>query len=241
MRWLAGFLILLIAAAWWGVPRYVQPRARAWQVVAPGVEMRVLKTEHGSVTALRAAPNRIRIVGGGRSAERLDVAQWRRRAGALAAVNGGFFDDKDRAIGLRIARGRKVSPLHRGDWGVFYVLDNRARIRHTRDFKMNEDIAEAVQCGPRLVVDGRVVKLKDQWARRTALGIQRDGRVILAVANDAWSLRDWAALWLSPNGLNCPSALGLDGGPSTQLSIQTKARVLEIGGYGTVADAVAIQ
>jgi len=231
---------LLAAALWFGARGVVRPRARAWQIIAPGIEMRVLRTPHGNVTALRAAAIRIRILGGGRRAELLDVAEWRRRANVPVAVNGGFFDDKDRALGLRIARARKISPLHPGDWGVFFVRQNRAQIQHTRDFKMQSGISEAVQCGPRLVVGRRVVKLKDQWARRTALGIQRDGRVILAVADDAWSLRDWAALWLSPDGLNCPDALGLDGGPSTQLSVQTKARSLEIGGYGNVADAVAI-
>ena len=237
-------LAVLIASMAYGATRWHAHAARPWQQVAPGVEFSESWANGGGfwggkvhIVALRVAPSRIRIATG----SFLKADEWRRRSKALAAVNGGFFDESGRALGLRVSRGRKKTALRSANWGVFYVRNKRATIVHTRDFKMHKDIREAVQCGPRLVVGGKPTDLKAQWARRTGIGVARDGRVVLAVADGEMSLRDWAALWAAPNGLNCRTALNLDGGTSTQLSLKTPRRALEITGPNHVSDALIIQ
>jgi exopolysaccharide biosynthesis protein len=235
---------VLIASVAYGASRWQAHGARAWHQVAPGVEISESWVEGGGfwggkvhIVALRAAPSRIHIATGGF----LRVNDWRRRTKAIAAVNGGFFDESNHALGLRVSRGRKKAALHPANWGVFFVRAGRASIVHTRDFKMRKDILEAVQCGPRLVVDGKPTDLKAQWARRTGIGVGRDGRVVIAVADGELSLRDWAALWAKPTGFNCRTALNHDGGPSTQLSMKAPRRSLEITGPNHVTDAVVIQ
>lgn len=234
------FSLLLAGIGFW-LPRYLYPQTASWRAIAPGVEMRTFKTspQDGSVPviAFRVSPSRIRVVTGAS----LDAPGWRKRTKAIAAVNGGFFDTEGQSLGLRIADGKRISRLRSVDWGVFYVRNGRARIMHTSDFKMRSGITQAVQCGPRLVADGRVVKLKDQWARRTALGVDENGKVIVAITDGQLGFRQWAALWASKNGFNCRNAMGLDGGGSTQLSLRTQTQSLEIGGYTDVPDAVVIR
>jgi uncharacterized protein YigE (DUF2233 family) len=194
------------------------------------------------VIAFRAEPGRIRVAGNAPGGtQQLTASQWRQRTGALVAVNGGFFDAQGRSLGVRIADGRRLARRHEADWGVFVIRNGKASIIHTRDFKSRVGVTEAVQCGPRLVVNGRLVKLKEQWARRTALGVQRDGRVIVAIADGAISFKDWATIWQSKDGFNCPNALSLDGGGSTQLSVKTRRVTMEISGNTSVPDAIIIR
>ena len=170
----------------------------------------------------------------------MEAEAWRANAKALAAVNGGYYGDAKQPLGLRISRGRKLSPLHGTMWGVFYVRKGRAHIVPTEKFIMRSDITEAVQCGPRLVENGVVQKLKNQYARRTGIGVTADGKVVLAVADGSLSLPDWAKFWADKNGLNCTDALNLDGGPSSQLSLRSKAKTLRVDSGRAVSDALLI-
>jgi exopolysaccharide biosynthesis protein len=237
-------LVLLGGALAWGGTRWRAHSDDVWERIAPGVEMRTLRAPGDgsarSIVALRTSPDRIRVaMGAAREAE-----AWRKTFKALAAVNGGYYDAEGKPLGLRASRGQKLNPLHGKAWGVFYTRGDEknpeARIVATEKFKWRSNIRVALQCGPRLVENGKVLKLKPQWARRTGLGIQRDGRVIIAVADSEMSLPDWAKLWASPSGLNCPDALNLDGGPSSQLSLQTASRQLHLRSGRAVPDAVLI-
>jgi exopolysaccharide biosynthesis protein len=228
-------------ALWWGRSRGETKGGALWTEIAPGVQMRRLRALDGSsavsVVALRAAPARLHVGVGSRR----NAGDWRRHMASIAAVNGGFFDPEGHSLGLRVARGQRVSRLRQADWGVFFVRHGSAHIVHTRDFTSRRGVSDAVQCGPRLVVQGRPIQLKPQWARRTGIGVQRDGRVVIAVADDALSFGGWAALWAARNGLNCNDALNLDGGGSTQLSLHTPERSVEIFGAVPVPDAVIIK
>jgi uncharacterized protein YigE (DUF2233 family) len=218
----------------------------SWREISPGVQMRrwhvTVEGLRVPIVAVRAAASRFRVDAGAT----LDVAAWRRRLTGTAVVNGGFFDTDGRTLGLRISRGKQVSPLRKADWGVFYVSPKGARIVHTRDWagwsrRVKARVREAVQCGPRLVVDGRVLHLKPQWARRTGLGVMRDGRVVMAVAEDEMSFRSWAALWARRDGLNCVDALNLDGGGSTQIAIRTAKTIYDVSGAWPVPDVITVK
>ncbi len=242
-RWF--LLVLLSGFLVWGANRLRARTDDGWNLVAPGVEMRTLRSpgENGApVVALRTAPNRVHIAAdAGAPGAQLEAEAWRRRGGAMAAVNGGYFDAAYKPLGLRVAKGRKLSALHGTMWGVFSIRRDKATIVATEAFKMHRDISEAVQCGPRLVENGRVKQLKMQWARRTGIGITRRGKVIIAVADGEMSLPDWAALWAAPDGLNCPNALNLDGGPSSQLALKTASRQVNLRSGRPVSDAILIR
>lgn len=220
----------------------------AWQKVGPGVEMRTLSvnapgTLGGAVevVALRTDPSRIRVLQG----KARNVSQWRADARSVAVINGGFFDKTGKPLGLRVCDGKKKNSLHEANWGVFYIRKEKAAVMHSRDFRKRFTslvlIQQAVQCGPRLVVGGKTTDLKPQTARRSGIGVQRDGKVVIAVSSGSLPFDDWAKIWASRDGLNCRDALNLDGGGSTQLSLQTKGQARNIAGAWPVPDVVVIR
>ena len=238
-------IILLIAFGVWQLRAKTETR---WHTIAPGVEMRTLSVGGGStlggateIIALRTTPSHLKILKG----ETRDASAWREDEKSLAVINGGFFDPKGKTLGLRVCDGAKKGDLHNADWGVFFIRKGKAGVLHTRDFKKKYtsyvNISQAVQCGPRLVVDGKTTDLKPQTARRTGIGIQRDGKIIVAISDGALPFDDWANLWAKSDGLNCRDALNLDGGGSTQISIKTKKKSLEVSGLWPVPDVVAIR
>jgi hypothetical protein len=224
-------------AAW--VP--ILAAAVAWDPVTAGVEH--LHVAEGGVDAelLRFDLARFRPEVVVLGAERpRTAAALRLETGAWAAVNGGFFDESWRPLGLRITGGKQVIGLRpRVDWGVLILRGGRARIVHSREFRADPAIEQAIQVGPRLVVDGQALRLKPQAARRTAVALDRDGRFLTLVATyvaaDATRLADLLA------HLGFDAALMFDGGPSSQLSAAMGALRLDLRGGYAVPDALLVR
>lgn len=238
-------LFLVVGAAAWRL------RARAispWQKLAPDLELRVFQLKTSSswsgevrVIALRTSPANVRVVRG----STLDANEWRVAKKARAVINGGYFGKDGKSLGLRVCDGKKFGALHPANWGVFFIEKGKAHVLHTRDFarqyKKLKGISQAVQCGPRLVVDGKTTDLKPQVARRTAIGIQSDGKIIIAISDGVLSFSEWANLWAGKNGFSCRDALNLDGGGSTQISLKTQKKSLEVSASWPVPDAIVIR
>lgn len=232
----------LAALAIWGVLSFRARGDSGWQKLENGLELRTFTRRSGfstnTITALRAPASRVHIG----SNSLLRAPDWNKNRAAVAAINGGYFDDKTQPIGLRIADGKRTNPFYaRANWGVFAIRDDRAFITHTRDYKGSPNTQQAMQCGPRLVVAGKVTDLKPQWARRSGLGIHADGKVVLAVSDGALSFDDWAAIWADKNGLNCRDAINLDGGPSTQMSVISDKHPVTVRGGWPVPDAILVK
>jgi uncharacterized protein YigE (DUF2233 family) len=157
-----------------------------------------------------------------------------------AVVNGGFFDEHRQPFGLRISEGRTVVPLRRRvDWGVLILRPGRAQIVHSRDFKADSLIEGAIQAGPRLLAAGRSLRLKPQVARRSAVAVDRDGRTLtLLVTRTPADAGRLAALL---GRLGFYSALMLDGGASTQMSVAVGAFTVDVSGLYGVPDALVVR
>jgi hypothetical protein len=215
-----------------GQPPAAPTAASIWRQLAPGAERATSddgdvrldllrfdleRFDAEVVVAGRGRPPHARIwlPGSGHTA-----AEIVRRAGAgavVAAVNGGFFDEKGRSLGLRLTHGDVVVPMRgKVDWGVFYVASQRAHIVHSRDFHLGPGIDAAIQVGPRILIDGAVPKLKPQYARRTAVALDREGRTLTLVIAD--EPVDASSLGTRLAALGFHSALLFDGGPSTQIA-----------------------
>ena len=179
------------------------------------------------------------VVGEGSPPHRWTAAELVHQHRAIAAVNGGFFDEHVVPLGLRIATAKIRTPLRpRSDWGVLMLFPSRARIVHTRDFQPDPSITGAIQVGPRIVVDGAPLRLRPQTARRTAVALDRDGRMLtLIVAGDAIEANDLAAIVA---GIGFDSAVMLDGGPSTQLAVDVGATHVDVPGGYPVPDLLVI-
>ena len=80
----------------------------------------------------------------------------------------------------------------------------------------------AVQCGPRLVVNYRVLNLKTQWARRTAIGVEKNPHYVLMLVVDKRILTSDLAQLMK--NLGARYAMNLDGGSSTQLWTHDKSQ-----------------
>lgn len=200
---------------------------RSWTAIGPGLEYRidwVKDPSSASVTThllridLKKANLRVldaSILGRARAT----VEEFAGATKATAVINGGFFDKQGKSLGLVVSDGEQKSRWLKRDWGIFLIERGRARIIHANDYRTGKDIEQAIEVGPRLVVNGDTMKLKDQTARRSAIGIQRDGRVILLASEQALSLQKLARMFADSEragGLGCVNALHLDGGQSSQ-------------------------
>ncbi len=222
-----------------------------WVTLAPGLWYRPWfverSTESGRTSGhvFRADPRIVRIAVLDARREDRSVASattLRQESGAYLVVNGGFFDERNRPLGLVVSDGRKSSALRKVDQGVFLLSDGKPMIQHTRD-PLPENLDAALQAGPRLVVSGRPLRLKPQASQRTCLCLPGDGTLLILVFPDAVSLADLAEALVrlpSEGGLGCWGALNLDGGPSTQLSLVTPEMSLEVEGGWPVPNGLAI-
>jgi len=164
--------------------------------------------------------------------------------GAQCGTNGGFFDENHRALGLQVSGGKRLTPFRRTDGGVFVVDEAGARVIHSLKFDPSREARFAIQCMPRLVVDGKPLRLKPQSAHRTAIGVDRTGRVILVVTSGQPFRADHFARLLASDGkdggLECREALNLDGGGSSQMFLRAGGVRCDVPGSDKVASAVVV-
>lgn len=154
----------------------------------------------------------------------LTAEQMAHTSDAILAINGSYFDEKHRPLGLVISEGKRINSFRSADWGVLYIKKNNAYLIHTNDWKKNpvNDVSFAIQTGPRIVVNSKPVKLKNQVARRSIIGIWPGRKTLLFAITDigkaeANTIAEIMARKESEGGLGCIEAVMLDGGPSAQL------------------------
>jgi len=217
-----------------------------WQKIEEGFDFKSLQVEGDpyqsliSLKILRISLDKfqVRVLDARAFGEiKLEIKELARKAGALAAINGGFFLPGYKPLGLLIVDGREVNPLRKADWGIFLIQDNSPRIIHTAEYLIDRNISQALQVGPRLVVSGRELRMKKQVARRSALGITTKSQVVLLNSEDTdINAQDLARIFYLPEsqgGLECRDALTLDGGPSAQMYADYKSLKIDIpGGWG---------
>jgi uncharacterized protein YigE (DUF2233 family) len=209
-----------------------------WQPLAEGAHRLSVPEGEAQLFRFQLSHFRADVVVTG-AARPLTAADLRKEQRAALAVNGGFFDEDGRPLGLRIARGRTIIGLRsRVDWGVLLLRDGRASIVHSREYAADPAVTGAIQVGPRILVDGRPTRLKPQTSRRTAVALDRDGRSLTIVVTRRSIAADELAAVLERLGYF--QALLLDGGPSTQLSLELGKTSLEVFGGYPVPDGLVV-
>ncbi len=217
-----------------------------WMPVARGVERRIVTVERGGdhaidLFALRMDPAIIRIEVIALKPTEIGskpIGVLAESMGAIAMMNGSFFNEALGILGLCVSKGHEVSPLVRaGDHrGVFAVYDSRAELVE-RDRYTGSGVTNAVQSGPWLVRDGAALgdfDDKDRVTRRSAVATDKKGRVIFVVTDTVLSgitLEHFAQVLAMPEGqggFGAAQALNMDGGTSTQLALrgETDARLI---------------
>lgn len=170
-------------------------------------------------------------------------------ADATLALNGGFFDVDGRALGLAASGGTilsRFSPTMSG--GVFSVTDGVARLDATADFDPKQRVDFAIQCRPRLVVDGHPnVKSNDgHGADRTAMCIRDSGRTVDVILARHLAAGAGPSLFALGHYLadtkHCESALNLDGGPSAGVAYRdASGEPVALAPRGPIRHAVVIR
>ncbi len=160
-----------------------------------------------------------------------DAQGFREATGALAAINGHFFDPAYKPLGLLVSEGRELARLRKVDHGVFTIAGGRPGLQHAKTFSRPDALEFAIECGPRLIADGKPLDLKQSRARRTALGYDAQGRVLVIASTGVVALQDLADVLARPHargGLGAIGALNLDGGSSTMFDLAAQGRRISI-------------
>lgn len=174
------------------------------------------------------------------------IATLARQSGAILAINGGFFADDHRSIGLLVRSGEIINKQHGTSWwGIFSIEAEGPTIHQPHDYHPLPTTKMAIQAGPRLVVNGVVSpKLKEEHDARSAIGITRSGDVLFVVTEGAGlTLGEFAERLVLPRwqgGLECDNALNLDGGGSTQLFAHVGKFSLDVLGLARIANGIVV-
>ncbi|MGB8168152.1 MAG: phosphodiester glycosidase family protein [Chthoniobacteraceae bacterium] len=148
------------------------------------------------------------------------------KRGALAGVNGGYFQPDRTPLGLVVRQGAQLHPLEKSRLlsGVISVTPNAVAIQRTAAFKPTPAVREALQAGPFLVEGGKKIAGLNvtKGAARTVVYQDAVGRAGFLICKSV-SLAEMADILAT--AANFPEgkiirALNLDGGSSTALWVR---------------------
>lgn len=256
MRLAASIAALALLAAVAGCRDGSGPRSDAAHAV-DGLNYRSLLVDGAVVHTIRLDLKRVRLrVADARRPGRktAEVRTLAHETGALAALNGTFFDERQRPLGLLVSDGRELNPLRDVSWWAALVVREdggraSAEILTTEQLR-RVDATErsrwgfALQVGPRTVADGRPIRLKQQFASRSAVCVRRPDEIVLIATEgapmEANALAALMARDQSDGGLGCRSGLMFDGGPSTQLFASAGPIDVDLRGGWGVPNALVV-
>ena len=212
------------------VPTPTTPRDSGWISVAEGLDLRQVPVLGADgrlleqVTAVRLDPAHYTFRVGYRPGAPQSLADWQAQTEALLVVNGGFFTPEFTATGLLVTDGVVSGVSYEGFGGMFAVTDAGPEVwgLATRPYTPELSVTQGVQAFP-MLVDGGAAAYTDAGdlpARRTAVGMDGNGRVLFIVAERGhFGLADFSR-FLAESDLGLTVALNLDGAGSTGLVVQ---------------------
>lgn len=199
-----------------------------WELIRPGIEQRTdtiagQGTLSAAAVVVRIDPAQVTFAVGYRPGEPLSLNDWRAALpGAVAIVNGAFFDENQRALGLVASEGQIFGQTFSGFGGMFQVTDAGPRVRSlVSEPYQGEPLWHAVQSFPMLVEAGGVPAPRGQGfddpARRTVIAQDSAGRILLIITPLSEATFSAVQDWLLSSDLDVRIAFALDGGRSTGL------------------------
>ncbi len=222
-----------------------------WELLAPGLERR--STRPGGdypltqIVALRIDPAYYRFRVHYRPGDPLNLSAWRADLpGAVAFVNGNYFDPQNRALGLVVADGSAYGQAYQGMGGMLQVANGGVRVRSTiLEPYAGEPLEQAVQAFPMLITNGRASfsnPENDRISRRTVVGQDTQGRIVLIVTASVVGMRlvDLSS-YLAASDLDLVNAVNLDGGGSTLLALNVPGQpTMQIASFDPVPTVLAV-
>jgi uncharacterized protein YigE (DUF2233 family) len=200
-------------------------------MIAPGIEVRemvlpvVSLLARGTMVVVRLDPAIVTLRVHYTPGAAHSLAEWQEALPeARVIVNGGFFDETNRALGLLVSDGQAYGQSFVGFGGMLQVDGMGVRVRSlvTAPYQ-GESLWQAVQAFPLLLEGGTLAAQGPGFgerSRRTWVGQDRAGRVLFGATHNLVGLADLQA-WLLAADLELMIAFALDGGGSTGMVIQT--------------------
>lgn len=203
------------------------PADTGWQPLQPGLERRAIQLldENGrqteQLTLLRIDPNLFAFAVGYSPGQPKPLATWQEETGAFIVMNGGFFTPEFLATGLIVVAGQPSGSSYVGFGGMVTMAGGGVDVRSLveRPYDPAETFDYALQSFPMLVLNGAAAYQTADFdtARRTVIGVDGDGRILLIVASwGGFTLAELSS-YLASADFGLVNALNLDGGTSTGL------------------------
>lgn len=228
-------LALLVALALAGAAP--SPAAERTTKPYPGV-VHVHRTDHAQDYHLvRVAPRAMEVVATDQDQAWSVVSDFAEKVGAQIAINANFFS-KTESCGVTAGEGRLWTAVYEGcPMTMAFFRDGtasifRGRVQKDRVLSPSIGLVAAVSGRPRLVEDGRASPAVEKFMTvrhpRTALGLRKDGTVVILVADGrrqqalGFTGPEMSEIFIRDGVTN---AINLDGGGSTTLYIQAEGGV----------------
>lgn len=151
------------------------------------------------------------------------LRSWFTTERPILAINGGYFAEDYQSTALVVQNGVASGESYQGFGGMLAVhTDGSVELRPLRDaaYDSSEPLLHATQSSPMLVFPGGVAAALEedgQRARRSAIAIDQQGRLLFIVGPTSGLTLLELATWLASSDLSIDRALNLDGGSSTGL------------------------
>ncbi len=217
--------LLPTLTAW---PETTETPASDWLDLADGLQWRKLLPKGDALAQLiviRINPQKYRFRAIYQPGQPLSLSGWRAlEADASVIVNANFFDANNRALGLAVSDGSPHGSAYQKRGGTFLIRNGEPTVVASRSesFQSIEEIEQAAQGFPLLVKRGAQAYFAGtggQRTRRTLIGIDKQGNVLIMVAPFlGLSLADLSA-YLPSTDLAIDAAVNLDGGGSTMMAL----------------------
>ncbi len=224
-----------------------------WQPGRPGIELRHMQAIAAPdrtavpLVIVRLDPAKVRLRVAYAPEQPRGIRGWFEARRPLVAINGSFFTPEYQATALLVSDGNVSGTSYTDFGGMLSVApDGGVSLRALRDqpYDPAESIEQALQSFPMLVFPGgepAAIEDDRRRARRSAVAIDRAGRLLLLVSSTSdFTLRGLAD-WLSQSDLDVDRALNLDGGSSTGLYLSDGVLQEAIDSFGPLPIVLLVE
>jgi len=227
--WVASVLLSSVGCQSVAVPPSPTPAPTltyaGWEPLTEGIERRVYRPSGGFlliVTAYRIDPQQFDFVSHYRPNAPLLLTDWHANyPEALLLFNTNFFDTANNVTGLLVADGISYGNPYRRRGGSFVVRGGQpAMFSHLVTDYTDQGYEQVIQAFPMLITNGERSYFDtrpDRPTRRTVIGMDSAGNVLVLVTTFGGITLLDLAVWLAESDLALANALNLDGGGSTLL------------------------
>ncbi len=193
-----------------------------WQQLQPGLERRIYRSNEAEAPyefiAYRLNTKLFQLnLQHSQAPKRLQ--DWHKDSQAILSINGAYFTEDMTPTGLFIDNGKTINAeAYDTDRSGTVVIENGIP-RFVNRLPLPQPGLDAFQSFPLLVKDGRpnIDTDSEKVARRTAIGFDEQGRLIIIIVDKTpLSLYRFAKI-LAASDVHMKHALNLDGGPSSGL------------------------